>query len=212
MPAVLALCSKTLNIVEPWLENGYEAVIVDLQHPQGMQVDSSYSAPLYIVGADVLTYNPPQLDYVAAFAFPPCTDLAVSGARWFKDKGLKRLAQALFVVDRCREICESLGVPYALENPVSVLSSYWRKPDYSFNPCDYAGYLDDPESEAYTKKTCLWTGNGFVMPPIAPVQPVQGSKMHLMSPGSDRADLRSVTPRGFSKAVFMANQKFAMAV
>lgn len=93
-----------------------------------------------------------------------------------------------------------------LENPVSTISSYWRKPDFSFNPCDYAGYLDHPEDEAYTKKTCLWTGGGFRMPLEKPVEPVLGSKMHMLPPSDDRGDLRSVTPEGFARAVFQANQ------
>jgi hypothetical protein len=57
-----------------------------------------------------------------------------------------------------------------LENPVGVLSSYWRKPDHTFDPCDYGGYLN-PAGDAYTKKTCLWTGGGFIMPGKKPVDP-----------------------------------------
>lgn len=78
------------------------------------------------------------------------------------------------------------------------------KPDYRFHPCEYAGYLpaDEQVSEAYTKLTCLWTGNGFVMPTRKPVAPDLGSMMHRLPPTDDRADLRSATPRGFARAVF----------
>jgi len=93
-----------------------------------------------------------------------------------------------------------------IENPVSTLSTYWRKPDYMFDPCDYGRYLDPP-GDAYTKKTCLWVGNGFVMPPKKPVPPVEGSKIHRMPPSKDRGYLRSVTPMGFAEAVFQANAK-----
>ena len=196
---VLSLCDRTGNMVRPWLDAGHECWIVDVQHPEGVQRDGK----LVRVGADVLSWLPPREDYAAVFAFPPCTDLANSGARWFADKGLTRFADAARLVDRCREICEWSGAPWMLENPVGQLSTYWRKPDFSFDPCDYAGLSD--ESEAYTKKTCLWTGGGFVMPERAPLAPLLGSKMWLLPPSEDRADLRSVTPMGFAKAVHLAN-------
>lgn len=91
-----------------------------------------------------------------------------------------------------------------IENPVSAVSTYWRKPDYTFNPCDYGGYLTPPD-DAYTKRTCLWTGNGFAMPKPKPVKPVEGSRMHSLGPSTDRAALRSITPQGFARAVFEAN-------
>ena len=202
MRTALFLCNKTPNAYLPWLELGYECITVDMALPPG---EHHRDGNLIAVGADVLTWMPPIRDYVFACAFPPCTNLAVSGARWFRDKGLKSLAESLLVVDRCREILEWSGAPYYLENPVSTIATYWRKPDYSFNPCDYAGYLTTPEDEAYTKKTCLWTGGGFVMPEPCPVNPTLGSKMHLLPPSEDRAALRSVTPAGFAKAVAQAN-------
>jgi hypothetical protein len=125
--------------------------------------------------------------------------LAVSGARWFPAKGLRRLSQAIELFAVSQEFCEWAGCPYLIENPVSTISSYWRKPDYSFDPCDYG----DP----YTKKTCLWTGGGFVMPTKNRVEPTEGSKMHLLPPSEDRANLRSATPPGFAKAVFESNHK-----
>ena len=71
-------------------------------------------------------------------------------------------------------------------------------------PANYGGYLDPPGDE-YTKRTCLWTGNGFVVPVPKPVFPVEGSRMHFIAPSQDRSDLRSETPTGFAKAVFLAN-------
>lgn len=73
-----------------------------------------------------------------------------------------------------------------------------------FDPFEYGGYLDPP-GDAYTKKTCLWTGNGFRMPAKWPVEPTEGSLMHLLPPSEDRANLRSATPQGFANAVFAAN-------
>jgi hypothetical protein len=92
-----------------------------------------------------------------------------------------------------------------IENPVSTVSSYWRKPDFTFDPCDYGGYLIPP-GDAYTKKTCLWTGNGFVMPKPKAVKAIEGSRMHRLPPSKNRAAPRSVTPKAFAQAVFEANR------
>ena len=200
-PIAIFLCDYSGNMAEPWLDAGIECWIVDIQHKPGEHRDGN----LVRVGADIMTWLPPRREIIFAFAFPPCTNLAVSGARWFASKGLSGLAEGIMLVERCNQICDWTGAPYGLENPVSTLSTYWRKPDFSFDPCDYAGYLSHPEDEAYTKRTCLWTGGGFVMPPRKPVVPILGSKMHLLPPSADRANLRSVTPKGFAQAVFGAN-------
>jgi len=197
---VLSLCDLTGNMVRPWAEAGHECHIIDLKH-KGISTDRNVTR----IQADVR--HVADLDftgYSIVFAFPPCTHLAVSGARWFKEKGLSALVDAIAVFDACVRVCEANGAPYMIENPVSTVSTYWRKPDYSFNPCDYGGYLNPP-GDAYNKKTCLWTGNGFVMPEPRPVLAVDGSKMHLLPPSPERADLRSETPLGFARAVFQAN-------
>src|SRR5690606_592719 len=194
---VLSLCDRTGVMVRPWLDAGYECWVVDLQHPPGETRDGR----LVRVGADVLSWLPPRAEYRIAFAFPPCTDLAVSGARWFRDKGLAGLAGALATVERCRRICEWTGAPWMLENPVGTLSTYWRKPDATFDPCDFGGYLEGG-GDAYTKRTCLWFGGGFVMPERRRVEPVEGSRMHRLPPSARRGDLRSETPEGFARAVF----------
>lgn len=139
-----------------------------------------------------------------------CTNLSVSGARWFQEKGLGALCEGLNLFARAVELAEYIGAPYMLENPVSVVSSHYRKPDHSFDPCDYAGYLTGAEekaAEAYTKKTCLWCSEDFVMPCKQGVSPTLGSKMHKLPPSAERADLRAVTSKGFARAVFLANHK-----
>jgi hypothetical protein len=204
---ILSLCDRTGKMVQPWLDAGYEAITVDVQ-PEANPCRGRYHYE-----GDVRHFwrfvEKDNLVFVAAF--PPCTHFAVSGARWFRDKGLDVLIEALEIVNACRKICEASGAPWMLENPVGTLSTitetYWRGPDQSFNPCDYG----DP----YTKKTLLWTGGGFVMPPVVKpgdmfaeptwVEPIEGSKMHLLPPSADRADLRSETPEGFARAVFLAN-------
>ncbi len=196
----LSLCDLTGNILKPWAGAGYRCIAIDVQHPEELTVKDG----IEYVNADVRHYLPPLGVYAICFAFPPCTHLAVSGARWFKGKGLSALAESIELVEACRRICEWTEAPYMIENPVSTLSTYWREPDYVFNPCDYGAYLE-LHGDAYTKKTCLWTGNGFVMPEPKPVEPVLGSKMHRLPPSIERANLRSATPMGFSLAVYEAN-------
>ena len=197
---VLSLCDRTGNMVQPWIEAGYEAITVDLQ-----ESPTANPARHHFV-ADVtkwrypLRFGPPAI----VFAFPPCTHLAVSGARWFKDKGLRSLIEALSIVDACREICETSGAPWMLENPVSTLATYWRKPDHAFHPHEYTAF---ELADNYTKKTCLWAGGGFVMPHPAPaaLNEAPDDRIHKAPPSDERADFRSATPMGFARAVYKAN-------
>lgn len=198
---ILSLCDLTGNMVRPWQEAGYECMIVDIQHPDGYRREGK----LWRVGMDVLKFQPPE-EVELVFAFPPCTHLAASGARWWSVKGLPAVIEALTLVNRCHEIATATGAPWMIENPVGRLSTFWREPDYTFDPCDYGGYLDPP-GDAYTKKTCLWTGGGFVMPPKKYVYPVEGSRMWKLPPSEQRANLRSETPMGFARAVFEANNR-----
>jgi hypothetical protein len=183
-------------MVQPWLEAGHDCRIVDVQHPKGAHKGKD---GIVREGCDVREFKwlgPPAI----VFAFPPCTNLSVSGARWFQDKGLESLHESLGLVVACKRICEESGAPWMLENPVGMLSSYWRKPDYTFQPWQYG--------DAYSKKTCLWTGNGFVMPEawIANKPDDVKASIHLMPPSADRGDKRSITPAGFAKAVFEVNE------
>ena len=202
---VVSLFDHTGNIVEPWAQAGFLCYCVDLKHPAGEYREGN----IVRVGADVREWLPPYATVRILFAFPPCTHVAVSGARWFQDKGLGSLIQALQLFDATIRLAEWTEAPYMIENPVSTVSSYWRKPDYTFDPCDYGGY-STPPCDAYTKKTCLWTGNGFVMPKARRVTPCEGSKMHRLPPSEHRTSLRSVTPKGFAQAVFEANSALAL--
>lgn len=189
-------------MVAPWAAAGFRCYTVDLRHPPGETRDGN----VVRIGADVQEWLPPYAPVTALFAFPPCTDVAVSGARWFKDKGLGALVRSLELFDAAVRLAGWTGAPYLIENPVSTVSTYWRAPDHVFDPCDYGGWLDPP-GDAYTKKTCLWTGNGFVMPPPKPVVPTEGSRMLRYGLSPERADLRAATPRGFAQAVFAANHQ-----
>jgi hypothetical protein len=188
-------------MVNPWRDAGYRCICLDIQHPHGVTVEDG----IEFVGEDVRTYLPPLGKYKIVFGFPPCTHLAVSGARWFASKGLSALHEVIGIVEATRKIYEWAGVPYIIENPVSTLSTYWRKPDHIFNPFEYGGYLTPP-GDAYNKRTCLWVGNGFILPTPKPVEPTEGSKMHLLPPSPERSDLRSETPMGFAIATFEANK------
>jgi hypothetical protein len=210
---VVSLCDLTGNMVRPWAEAGYDCLCLDLQHSiRADRVEQVGTGSITYRWGDVRQFERFRAVFVAAF--PPCTDLAVSGARDFARKGLRRFIDALEVVEACRILCEWSDAPWMIENPVGRLSTAWRAPDFTFDPCDYG----DP----YTKRTCLWMGNGFVMPTSNPVGvpglfgghdavvPIEGSKMHLVPPSAERANLRSETPMGFARAVFAANAPSAV--
>lgn len=205
-PLMLSLFDYTGTMCEPWAEAGYLCYAVDIQHPKGEQRVGN----IIRVGADALTWLPPRADCAFAAAAPPCTHLAVSGARWFRGKGLRALAESIELFARATEILEWTGAPYLIENPVSTIATYWRKPDHLFDPCDYAGYPGG-DNDTYTKRTCLWTGGGFVMPTPKRREPVDGSRMHLLPPSDERANLRAATPRGFAEACFSANHRMRHA-
>ena len=207
-PFAVFLFDRTGNMAAPWAEAGVESYCVDLQHPPGRRGVGS----VIFVGADARHWTPPRRDKPAFVAcFPPCTDLAVSGARWFPEKGLRRLAEAIELFAVATEFCEWAECPFMIENPVSTISSYWRKPDYKFHPWEYASYLAQPEEDNSTKLTCLWTGGGFVMPPKKPALGAHRHDVWNMPPSDQRPNLRSATPRGFARAVFESNRPRALA-
>ena len=201
MRIVLSLFDYSGVMVEPWLEAGYECWIVDIRHPAGEHRDGR----LVRVGADLRAWLPPRREYAAAFAFTPCTDVANSGNRHKQGKGLDALHDAIGLFAASVRVLEWTDAPWMLENPVGSLSTYWRKPDYTFHPWHY-GDLEQ-------KLTCLWTGNGFVMPPREVWQKPAGVKQSVwkMPPSADRGDKRSVTPPGFARAVFQANTQHLLA-
>lgn len=205
------LCDITGVMAQPWADAGYECILVDPQHPAGVTVDGlitkvghviDHPVSWQVIGAAIRSG---RVVFVAGF--PPCTELAVSGARWFE---AKRKADPVFqfkamhVVWQCQVIGELSGAKWMGENPVSQISSFWRKPDYSFHPYHFTGYCAD---DNYTKKTCLWTGGGFVMPePFRDLSLGEpDNRIHAAAPGPERANFRSATPKGFACAVFLAN-------
>ncbi|NWC63725.1 hypothetical protein [Cedecea sp. P7760] len=212
---IVTLCDLTGNMVKPWLDAGYDAVLVDPQHTEGIHTDGAITRIGHVIDHPATWgYLSNLNDVVFTACFPPCTDLAVSGARWFESKREADSAfqfKAMQVVWQCHVIAEMLGAPYFIENPVSQISSLWRKPDHSFHPYDFTGY--QPEDN-YTKKTCLWVGRGFRMP-----QPHRNmslgapdDRIHKCPPGAERGNIRSATPEGFAIAVFEANKPGGLSI
>ena len=124
-------------------------------------------------------------------AHPPCTHLAVSGARWFKDKKVEQ-AEALEFV---RLLLNAPIQRIALENPISIISSHIRKPDQIIQPWQFG--------HGETKATCLWLQN---LPKLQPTNIVEGREQRIwkMPPGENRWKERSRTFEGIAQA--MANQ------
>ena len=248
---VISLYDYTGEALRPWAEAGYQCFAYDIQHkpsPMGELEPASGIAfkglkrgHIFKIHADL--YDESVLMKIAGrhmnnakflSAFPPCTDLSSAGARWWKEKEKENPLFQVFArhnVVACQHLADTLDCRYYIENPVGALSTLWRKPNHTFNPCDYGGYLpeDDvhpqypdyiPPRDAYRKKTCLWSGNRFQMPEINPVpyvnrtyerkDPTKGrnfSPVHGRTGGKSlkTKNIRSATPRGFARAVFLHN-------
>lgn len=185
---ILSLCDFSGNWSQPYRDAGYNVIQVDLKF-----------------GDDIRLLKYPGKVH-GILAAPPCTHFASSGARWWAGKGDGPLIENLALVDACLRlvaVCEPEW--WVLENPVGRLKTYLGPYKMIFNPNEYAGWADEPDKEAYTKKTCLW-GN-FKVPHTKPVAPVLGSMLWKNYGGkSERTKAaRSITPQGFARAFFEAN-------
>ena len=137
-------------------------------------------------------------DWDLMIAHPPCTHLAVSGARWFKDKQQEQLEALGFV----RQLLAAPIPRIALENPVSIISSRIRKPDQIIQPYQFG-------HEA-TKTTCLWLKD---LPFLIPTKVVGKGDRHVtksgkslptwynLPPSADRWKIRSATFKGIADAM-----------
>lgn len=123
-------------------------------------------------------------------AFPPCTHLSSSGARWWPEKRKDGRQQAAidFFMLFTRLDCEKV----AIENSVGIMSTLWRQPDQYIPPFQFG--------HGETKKTCLWLKG---LPPLKPTNEVNGRhpRCHLMPPSPDRGKLRSKTYAGVAQAM-----------
>lgn len=250
---VVSLYDFTGEAVRPWAEAGYQCLCLDIQHPTGGgSIDPGDYYPetggaIWKIHWDRSWLPEKTIDLIQSkargpivmgFAFPVCTDLAASGARHWQAKAARdphfQRDAAVYAIE-ASHILDMVTGNWMVENPNGALSRLWRKPDHSFDPCDYGGYLPAgphprwpdyiPEQDAYTKRTNLWVGNDFIMPDKLPVEPIKiaftkkdgtityGSPQWAKLGGKSMKtkNIRSATPRGFARAVFVANHKSADA-
>jgi hypothetical protein len=184
MKIILDLCGGTGSWSRNYSDAGYDVRVITL--------------PQY----DVCKYSTKENIY-GILAAPPCDHFSVSGAQYWGQKdidgrtigGMKVLIACLRIIAQCQPVF------WALENPVGRMRHLLGDPVMIFDPCDFG----DP----YTKKTLLW--GRFNIPAKNRVDPVrvcsQGSWLQKLGGKSEKTKmLRSITPAGFSRAFFEANQ------
>jgi site-specific DNA-cytosine methylase len=190
---ILVACEESQIVTKAFRAKGHYAISCDLQFCSG-------GHPEWHVTADVR-------DYLTAYkwdmliAFPPCTHIAVSGARYFKEKQADGRQQQ--AVDFFMLLANAPIEKIAIENPVGIMSTKWRKPDQIIQPWQFG----HPES----KKTCLWLKNlPFLQPTNIIELPECGywenqtpSGQNKLGPSEHRAKIRSKTYEGIAEA--MAN-------
>jgi len=187
---ILVACEYSGIVRNAFLTQGHEAMSCDL-------LPTDAPGPHY--QGDVRDILGEGWDMVAAF--PPCTDLCVSGARWFPAKrasGEQAASIAFFM------LFPGSAPRVVIENPVGIMSSVWRKPDQVIQPWQFG--------HGETKATCLWLEG---LPPLMPTHRENDlfcadapkerlARVHLMPPGPNRWKERSRTFAGIAAA--MADQ------
>lgn len=179
MARVLVACEYSGRVRDAFIRHGHEAMSCDL-----LPTDSPgphYEGSVF----DVIDYP-----WDLMIAHPPCTHLSVSGARHFEAKrndGSQQAAVAFFM-----RLAKADIPRIAIENPVCVMSSLWRKPDQTIQPWQFG--------HGETKATCLWLKN---LPPLQPTNIVEGreAKVHRMAPSPTRWKERSRTYAGIAAAM-----------
>ena len=176
---VLIACEYSGRVRDAFLERGHDAMSCDLLPSE---VDGPrYQGPV----EDVLNDG-----WDLMIAHPPCTHLAVSGARYFAEKRADGRQQAALAF--VQMLMDSSIDKWCIENPVSIISSHIRKPDQIIQPWEYG--------HGEVKATCLWLHN---LPKLKPTNCVEGRepKVHLMPPGPNRWKERSRTFQGIASAM-----------
>lgn len=177
---VLVACEFSGIVRDAFIAKGHDAMSCDLLSTEKL-------GPHY--QGDVMDIINDGWDLM--IAHPPCTHLAVSGARWFKDKREEQVDALEFV----RRLMEQPISKICIENPISIISSKIKKPSQVIQPWQFG--------HGETKATCLWLKN---LPLLTPTNIVDGRKnrVHRMPPGPDRWKDRSRTFPGIAEA--MADQ------
>ena len=179
---VLVACEFSGRVRDAFTALGHDAMSCDLLDTE---------SPGKHFKGDVLDILNQNWDLV--IAFPPCTDLCVSGARWFEKKRQDGSQQRS--IDFFMQFVHCNAKRVAIENPVGIMSTKYRKPDQVIQPWMF--------SHGETKATCLWLRN---LPPLVPTDIVVGreQKVWKMGPSPERAKMRSLTYTGVASA--MASQ------
>jgi len=176
---VIVGCEFSQVVTRAFRDKGHEAYSCDLLPTEGN--------PAWHFQEDILELLKRERFDLAIF-HPPCTHLAVSGARWFKEKRDEQEAALSFVEALLYAPIEHI----ALENPVSIISSRIRKPDQIIQPWMFG--------HGETKAICLWLKN---LPNLLPSNVVDGreARIHKMPPGPDRWKNRSRFYVGVAEAM-----------
>jgi len=178
---ILIACEESQIVTKAFRQQGFTAYSCDTEPCSG-------NHPEWHIQEDVSKIIKEQWDMI--IAFPPCTHLAVSGARWFKEKRKDgRQLQAInFFMQFVNCPCEKT----AIENPISIMSTLYRKPDQIIQPWQYG--------HGETKATCLWLKN---LPLLQPANIVSGREQRIwkMPPHKNRSKLRSKTYAGIAQAM-----------
>ena len=178
---VLVACEESQAVTKELRRLGHEAYSCDIEPCSG-------GHPEWHLQVDAIELLKMQWDMI--IAFPPCTHLAVSGARYFEQKKKDgRQGKAIeFFMKFANVDCPKI----AIENPIGIMSTHWRKPDQIIQPWQFG--------HGETKATCLWLKG---LPKLEPTNIVSGREQRIwkMPPGKDRAKMRSKTFPGIAKAM-----------
>ena len=233
---ILSLYDFTGEAVKPWAFVGFNCVCFDNQHSRIKPVTIQHGkGSITFVHADLHdreTLSEIVKEYLnqvfLLMAWPVCTDMAVSGSKHFETKRANDPLFQIHATDHarmCEAVANTLQCPFMIENPRSVLSTIWRKPNHSFEPFEYGQYIPDDQAkhplwpeyiadkDAYPKTTYLWTGGGWIMPEKRPVHVEPGYSDQFKKLGGKSMktkNIRSATPRGFAIANFLANSAYGL--
>ena len=228
MNKAVFLYDYTGLMAQPWLDAGYECWIFDGQHAPGITREGNLvKVGMWFDAAKVQEHSVVISEMVGdgvemVFGFPECTDLTVAGAKHWVDKreaNPRFQHEAMALCDLVRMVGNAFDCAWGFENPVGALSTMYRKPDFRFDPCDYAEYLPEgdehtvypeiyPGRDRYNKGTCIWIGGGAVMPDKKRIEPLYKDNPGWKKCGGKSLrtkNIRSATPRAFAKAWFVAN-------
>jgi len=200
MGKILIACEESQAVTKEFRRLGHESYSCDI-------LPCSGGHPEWHLQSDVTELLKEEWDII--IAFPPCTYLTVTGNRWFNiekygDKAIKRHASRKDAINFFMLFATSEN-KVAIENPVGVMSSKWRKPDQIVNPYEFG----DP----YEKKTCLWLKGLPKLKTTNIVKPPERTKFKSGKtmpswyadawrlPKDERAKLRSKTFPGIAKAM-----------